>query len=192
MVLRAIDDIRLPGPTGGRTCLCVGKLQGLRDALVETAHLPGDVAELGVYRGGSARFIAHHAPDATLHLFDTFTGIPEDDQLPGGHVVGDFTDTSLAEVRAFIDHPKAVYHIGVFPAVLPPEPTRYRFAHLDGDTLQTMRAALDYFIPRMVPGGVLILDDWGWEKCPGIAQVIEEYNLKAERTAEYQATVRLN
>ncbi len=41
------------------------------------ARLPGDIAEVGVYEGGSARMICEVKAELNLHLFDTFAGLPE-------------------------------------------------------------------------------------------------------------------
>ena len=42
-----------------------------------TAKLGGCMAEVGVYRGGSARLIHEADASRSLHLFDTFEGLPE-------------------------------------------------------------------------------------------------------------------
>ncbi len=187
-VLDAIDETVIPAIAEG-SIVDYKRLRSIRDGVRATNHLAGDVAELGVYRGGSAKLIRHYAPGATLHLFDTFAGIPEDDTEEGGHRRGEFVGT-LDEVRARVGTANTAFHVGAFPDVVP-ENARYRFAHIDGDTYQTTRAAIEYFAPRMVPGGVLVFDDWGWENCPGVAKALKELLPgRAERTAEYQAKVR--
>lgn len=65
---------------------------------------------------------------------------------------------------------------------------KFSFVHLDGDLYQTTADALDWFWPRMVPGGVIILDDVDWPKCPGVNRALEERGLltHVERTAAQQ------
>ena len=58
--------------------LADAKLSAIRAACDKIADVPGDLAELGVYRGGVSRMLARRFPQLTVHLFDTFTGIPWD------------------------------------------------------------------------------------------------------------------
>jgi hypothetical protein len=190
-VLQEVDSVFLKCDlTAGKTLVDTSRLAVIRDMLLSTASLAGDVAELGVYRGGVAKLLRHFAPASTLRLFDTFAGIPETDALPGGHQKGDFADTSLDAVREYVGTVNTEYHVGIFPGTAPPEAS-YRFAHIDGDTYQTTLAALDYFLPRMVPGGVLVFDDYAWHMCPGVAKALHErVEGRIERLAPFQAVVR--
>src|SRR6266511_1529527 len=79
-----------------------------------TVAPPGNFAEFGVYRGGTAKHLAKIARQrgCLLYLFDTFAGIP----FAGPHdvhKVGDFSDTSLEAVHELI--PDAILVPGVFP-----------------------------------------------------------------------------
>ena len=95
--MSAITPERVAGAVGDLTCrrgrersvLSADKFASLRRAVRETAHLPGAMAELGCYRGGSALAMAQAAPGKLLHLFDTFTGLPSDDP-EGKHREGEF------------------------------------------------------------------------------------------------------
>jgi predicted O-methyltransferase YrrM len=135
------------------------KLDRLRRLADEACGSPGDLAELGVYLGGSAWELARIARrhDRVVHLFDTFDGMPP----PGPHdwvKRGDFR-ACLEEVQNLLDELPAVFHVGVFPAVdLPPGP--FCFVHLDCDLYQSYRDGLSYFWPRMVPGAILVMDDF--------------------------------
>ncbi|HEX5271547.1 MAG TPA: class I SAM-dependent methyltransferase, partial [Gemmataceae bacterium] len=119
--------------------------------------------------------IAGMAPEKALHLFDTFGGHPEDDALSGGHKAGEF-NANVDEVREFLAGHKVVYHVGRFPETtgsLPPG-ARFSFVHLDADTYQSTATGIDYFWRRLQPGGVIIFDDFGWDRCPGVAKGIGE------------------
>jgi predicted O-methyltransferase YrrM len=158
----------------------------------ETARLPGDMAELGVYRGGSAKVMAGAVPGKMLHLFDTFCGTPENDQMPGGHSAGDFP----ADVNQVKDHLwgyKVTFHVGRFPdttGALPRE-QRFSFVHVDADTYQSTVAAIRFFWPRLVPGGLIVFDDYGWTCCPGVERAVKELLPGAPvEEGSYQAWVR--
>jgi len=59
----------------------------LINAVEATANVPGDLAEVGVFDGASARLVLDHAPKhKTLHLFDTFQGLPDIDDVDAGRL----------------------------------------------------------------------------------------------------------
>jgi hypothetical protein len=91
----------------------------------------------------------------SLYLYDTFTGIPHHDAVDSHHV-GDFADTSFEDVCALL--PDAFTVKGVFPASAIPMPL-VAFVHLDCDQYRSIRESVQYLLPRMVPKGVIWLDD---------------------------------
>ena len=125
--------------------------------LVELAGTvpPGLFAEVGVYKGGSALRLAQFGRE--LHLFDTFTGTP----VAGAgddHAIGDFGDTDAAQVIAML--PAAIFHIGIFPDTLPADLSGFAFVHADCDQYASVRDCIAYLGPRMVPGGIILFDDY--------------------------------
>lgn len=190
-VAAEVDRRWLTAFVGDRSLLDHRRLATLRDEAIRTRPLSGAIAEVGVYRGGVAKLLSEYAPNTPLHLFDTFTGIPEDD-ADGEHKAGDFP-SDAAEVEQYLGNPNAVFHVGVFPETAwdIPANVRYKLVHLDGDTYQTTLAGCEYFGPRMVPGGAIVFDDYGWRMTPGVQRALHEtFGDRAERTAEYQAVVR--
>jgi len=142
----------------------------LQQCARQAMHLPGDFAEAGVFRGGTAWFLAdllaERGDQRPLHLFDSFAGMPADaDPLRDGHAGGDFGDTSLEAVRALLaPYPNAVFHPGFLPATFAGlEDRRFAFVHVDVDIHAAVRDAIAFFYPRLVPGGVLLFDDYGFE-----------------------------
>jgi hypothetical protein len=179
-------------PYRWHSLLGTDRLEALLRLARECAFLPGDVAELGVYRGGSAGVLAAGAPDKTLHLFDTFAGLPRDETLAGVHKVGEFA-AGPDEVRALLSGRKVELHPGFFPetaAALPD--ARYCLVHVDADLYESTLAAIDYFWPRTVPGGALVFDDVDWHHAPGVNRALAERGLLAalERTTPQQGFVR--
>jgi O-methyltransferase len=148
----------------------------LRQAL---ASVEGDVIECGVYRGGTARLFADllktSGSSKTLHLFDTFAGIPERTSGQDVHAVGDFSDTSIDGVRARLsDFPAAKFHPGYIPDTFAELPNgSFCFAHVDVDQYETTREATRYVYPRLNPGGFLVFDDYGFASCPGVRNAVD-------------------
>lgn len=118
----------------------------------------GCFVEVGVYQGGSARYLATVAEHQgrELYLYDTFEGMPYQGEYDK-HPIGDFSDTSEEEVRKAI--PSATIVKGIFPdsaVEMPP----IAFAHIDCDQYQAVKDSVLYLAPRMVDGGIIWFDDY--------------------------------
>jgi ADP-heptose:LPS heptosyltransferase len=186
-VLAEVDAVVLGGLTHDKTLVSVDRLARIRDAVLATAHLDGAIAELGTYKGGVAKLISHYAPGVRLDIYDTFSGIPTDDIYPGWHVQGEFS-CGLDEVKAYVNNPAAVYHVGKFPDTALKD-AKYKLAVVDMDTYQSTKDALEHLRTHMVPDGQVILDDYCWEDCPGVARALKESGLPYKQSAMYQAAI---
>ncbi len=157
----------------------------LTSAAKQVRGLPGDIAEFGVYRAGCARMILDTAGIAAgrrYHLFDTFAGIPETEltqrELEEGYA-GRLEDTSaeLVERRLARWRDALVFHVGdVFETVPEAEIDALALVHMDLNASAPTRLALEYSYPRLVPGGTIVFDDYGWN--PGTYEqrdVIDEF-----------------
>lgn len=132
----------------------------------------GAFAEFGVYRGGSAKVLHDIAKeqDRRLFLYDTFTGMPFQDQIDQ-HRVGEFGDCSVEAIRKAM--PGAVVIQGIFPESVVPMPP-LAFVHVDCDQYRSVIAACDVFPQLIVKGGVMLFDDYrGVQGC--IQAVNERY-----------------
>ena len=144
------------------------------------AILMGDLAEVGVYRGGSAKLLAKSCINKTVHLFDTFTGLPKADpdlDQSDFYQTHSFSNTSSDMVQAFLaDCDNVKIHKGLFPSTATPlESRKFCLVHIDTDLYQSVRDCFEFFYPRMVTGGVLVFDDYGWVMTPGVKQAIQEF-----------------
>lgn len=162
------------------TLLSDDRLQVLYQFARATAHLPGDAAEVGVYRGGTAFLLASlfSKQNRGVHLFDTFCGIPPLAESIDLHREGDFSDTSFAEVKEFLEEfDNIIFHPGVFPNSLPPDAAaaRYFFVHVDADIYRTVLDSCAFFHPRLAQGGMILLDDYGFASCPGVRKAVDEF-----------------
>lgn len=143
------------------------------------ALLPGEAAEVGVYRGGTAWLIAHVLRESgkPLHIFDTFAGMPP--TTPGRDFVrsGDFADTSVAAVTAYLaPYPHVSIYPGFFPDTAGPIRERqFAFAYIDVDAYQSVLDCCAFFHPRMVGGGLMLFDDYGFITCEGARQAVDEF-----------------
>jgi O-methyltransferase len=139
----------------------------------------GDVAECGVYRGGTA-MIAAEALEGTarrLCLFDTFEGMPETNPSEDLHRKGDFGDTSLESVQRYLARFDFVeFFPGLIPSTLAAiADRRFSFVHIDLDLYDSIRAASEFFYARANPGGIIVYDDYGAGDCPGARKAVDEF-----------------
>ncbi len=162
-------------------------------ALMEEAlALPGDIAECGVFRGSTLWLMGvtarEQAPDKDLLGLDSFEGFPD------GQVTDE--DTSFFRTRSRLskkfryanDVPDRIERIfaaygikgrplvGYFEKTLP-EITgrRFCFIHLDSDTYASHIECLGALYDRVVPGGIVVFDDYQQAKWPGATKAIDEF-----------------
>jgi hypothetical protein len=144
-----------------------------------TAKLGGCMAEVGVYQGGSARLIREADTSRPLHLFDTFEGLPEpavsDTKVLWGRFRKGQFSWSLEDVSKYLaDCAKVHFHKGLFPATGEAvKDERFSFVHCDVDLYSSTRGVLEFFYPRLLPGGIIISHDFA--TCRGPREATEEF-----------------
>ena len=140
----------------------------------------GDFAELGVYKGDTAAVLARHARrlGRTLWLLDTFEGFDERDftGLDAGRS-GAFGDTSLSAVSQRVGLENTVYIDGYFPdtASRLPDDRTYCLVNIDTDLYAPIKSGLEYFYPRMEPGGFIVVHDYGSMAWVGVEKAVDEF-----------------
>ncbi len=123
---------------------------------VRIEGIPGAIAEVGVYRGDTSRFLHEQAPERMLYLFDTFTG------FPSGNGDRRFRDTGMELVKSKLGNLNNVeFRPGIFPETTAGlEHEAFSFVLFDADKYETTMDCLNFFYPRMSPGGCFMLHDF--------------------------------
>lgn len=158
--------------------------------LGQTAHLSGDVLEVGTWRGGTGALLGRRARllglEAEIFLCDTFTGVVKAGTADANYAGGEHDDTSEPIVRALckglgLDNVRILR--GVFPddTAAAVAERCFRLCHIDVDTYQSGRDVLEWVWDRMPAGGVVVFDDFGFPSTAGIAQLVHEYEGRADR-----------
>ena len=149
---------------------------------IKSTHIQGAFAELGVYKGETANFIHEMDNSRELHLFDTFEGFDEQDLAEetsndSKYNTSNFSDTSVDTVKELINGNENVYfHKGLFPqTTLSLQDKKYAFVSLDADLYAPTKAGLEYFYPKLSPGGVIVIHDYNhsWDGC---RKAIDEFS----------------
>jgi O-methyltransferase len=164
-----------------RTLVSVDRCYVLERLLRQTAAIPGDVFECGVYRGGTAALLTALLEESKsakkLYLFDTFEGMPATDGERDLHSKKDFSDTSLEAVRSYVKGgDRVVFRKGFIPETFAGlESTVISFCHIDVDIYKSIIDSLNFVWPRLSVGGVIVFDDYGFPTCPGALQAVDEF-----------------
>ena len=143
-----------------------------------------NVVEVGVYRGGTSFFLCEllrklHGSHGQFYAIDTFEGHSAID-LPSGmegrNSPKEFEKTTVEEVsRLLSEFPFATVIKGrIQECAGRIEPDRFHFVHLDVDIYEPTRFSLNLFLPRMVPGGIVCVDDFNKKSCPGVRRAVDE------------------
>jgi O-methyltransferase len=132
---------------------------------------PGDMAEAGVYLGGTA-LVMLAASSKRLHLFDTFEGLPHEE---GRFPAGGWAASVAAVKRNLAQYEDRVeFHPGLFPASAAElGHLSLSFVHLDLDLYDSTLAALEWFWPRLEAGGILLSHDFPLSD--GVVRAFDEF-----------------
>ena len=161
--------------------------------LQRTQGVAGDVVECGTGRGLSSLLLCAYLriESATFngdgfHVFDSFEGLSEplpEDAIPADHPdavqlhlmmrPGHFSASRKYVQKVLAKYPEISFWQGWLPDSLQDQPERrYRFVHVDVDLYAPTLGVLQYFHPRLAPGGLIVSDDFNW---PGAAKAIAEF-----------------
>jgi O-methyltransferase len=139
-----------------------------------STKLSGDLAEVGVFKGGSAQIICEAKGKRILYLFDGF-----DEGFPGTedvHIKGSMP-VKMEEVKNRLkQYPNVYFYRGAFQdncQVIAEK--KFSFVHLDVDTYYSTRDCLNFFVPRMSKGGIILIHDYSNSRCPGVKKATDEF-----------------
>ena len=166
-----------------RTMLGIDRLYMLWQCVMN-APAGSNVLEVGVYKGGSAAFLAwtlvHRGNGGHLVAADTFTGhAVVDPSVDGAHEVNKgFADVDFEDVRTYLTHVPTVTVVkgDITKAWISLGKERdLGFVHVDVDVYPATLAALRYAENRLLPGGTIICDDYGFTTCRGVRKAVDEF-----------------
>ena len=146
-------------------------------------HVQGDTAECGVYLGASSYLICRANLASPLgkdhHGFDSFEGLSRPGDRDGGFWGGGDLSVPLeACARNLAEFRDCRLYKGWIPERFHEITDKtFSFVHLDVDLYEPTKASVEFFYPRLNPGGILVCDDYGFTTCPGATRAVDEYLL---------------
>ena len=149
--------------------------------------LEGDVVELGCNVGTTSIYIHEilklYNSNKSFHVYDSWEGLPEKLEIDTGlgnrqFFAGQCKTTKQSFINAFTFNnlKLPIIHSGWFKEINDKEyPEKICFAFLDGDFYSSIIDSLNKIYHKMVKGGIIIIDDCGWDALPGCKKAVEDF-----------------
>lgn len=148
----------------------------------------GDVVECGTFRGLSAyqfsKIINSEDIPVILHIFDSFEGLSEIEEEDKSYFVSNSYNELRSEFSCGEEHVRAnlrdfnfiKYYKGWIPERFNEvKDKQFSFVHIDVDLYQPIKDSIEFFFPRLVTGGIMVFDDYGYTRqFPGAKKSIDE------------------
>ena len=150
---------------------------------VEKAPI-GDIVEIGCYKGGSSLVLSYsantHSPSSNVFICDTFKGIALAGANDNHHKDGDFSDTSKQRVGDLLSS-NGLSNFVLIEGIFPDDSSHLvdtntiSVLHIDVDVYEGYKRILHWAQERLVPGAIVIFDDYSSKTCEGAKQAVLEY-----------------
>jgi O-methyltransferase len=161
----------------------------VKSLLKLTDGLEGNMAECGVYQGTTSWLMCDHYRNSNklFYGFDSFEGVSQPKAFDKTYwKKGDLATSEEIAKRNLADFPFAKLYKGWIPEVFKNvQDSKYCFVHIDVDLYEPTRDSVEYFYSKLVPGGLMICDDYGFLSCPGARKAFDDFFIgKPEQVIE--------
>ena len=155
--------------------------------IIVRANIPGDIVELGCYKGLTSLRIQHvlqeYAVSKRLYIYDSFNGLPDktaNDVSPAGEQfkAGELPAQKKDVIKLFKQSSIPVPFIkkAWFNELVPDDlPALISFAFLDGDFYESVMDSLKLVWPKLSKGAVVVVDDYQNEALPGAQKAVDDW-----------------
>jgi len=150
--------------------------------------------EVGVWKGGTAgivgRKLALLNSNIPFYLADTFSGVVKASEKDEFYKGGEHADTTIEIVEKLMSETGSNYKIltGIFPndtAAKISADEKFGFCHIDVDVYQSAKDIVDWIWDRLITGGMIVFDDYGFHTCTGVTRYVNEQRNKSDRAVIY-------
>jgi len=143
-------------------------------------QVPGDILEVGTWRGGTAGIFTSQVPNKTVFLADTFEGVVKSSKWEH-YKDKAHADTSIEMVETLLKKDLNVTNYSILKGIFPEDTgsqvknKKFAFVYLDLDVYLSTKDAFNYVWDQVSLNGIVAFDDYGMlSACPGIAKFIDE------------------
>jgi O-methyltransferase len=157
-------------------------------SLVEqSSKLEGALIEIGTWRGGSGALIARRAQSCGIedrvYLCDTFEGVAKTSEMDSYYHGSEHDDATIEHVESLVTR-FGLGNCRIVPGIFPQESAHlitddtFRFCHIDVDAYESARDIFDWIWDRLVIGGTVVYDDYGFLLTDGITKHVNGLRLR--------------
>ncbi len=155
----------------------------------------GNMLEVGVYKGGTAGIICSAAQlcnkNIIVYLADTFSGVVKAGVNDSIYRGGEHGDTDVEHVEHLLKDELYLQNYRILKGTFPEEThslvdsKSISFCHIDVDVYDSAKDITEWLWDKLVVGGMIVYDDYGWELCDGVTKYLNEQKTKADRRLIY-------
>lgn len=151
---------------------------------IRKRNVPGEVAEVGVFRGEFAQYINYAFPERKCYLFDTFDGFNANEalkEIKNGNCSDAFVEAyKQTNISVVLNKMKYLNNViikqGFFPESLDGLEEKFVFVSIDVDFEESIYAALNYFYPRLCGGGYIFVHDYN-SSLLGVEKAVDRFEI---------------
>jgi len=159
---------------------------------IHTLDAHAAVLEVGVWRGGTAGIMANQLSKlkskTNLYLADTFEGVAKAGANDSFYTGGEHSDTSLHIVEDVLKNKAGYPYYKILKGIFPEDSAgkilaneTFGLCHIDVDVYISAKDILEWVWGKLIPGGVVVFDDYGFHSCTGVTKLVEEYRFNNDR-----------
>lgn len=143
--------------------------------------IEASIIEIGVWRGGTSFLLAESLNKKNyLYLCDTFEGVVKSSDKDNYYKGGEHSDVDYDEVVQLMKHTEET-NIKILKGIFPDETSdsisieeKFKICHIDVDVYESAKDIFYWIWPKIIPGGYVIFDDYGFASCEGITLLVNE------------------
>jgi len=156
----------------------------LWDISNQIRKIDGDILEVGVWRGGSSVLLSNGLnKNEEMYLADTFKGVVKAGENDTRYKGGEHSDTTLDLVESLLLKFVLPSQFTILEGIFPDDFRNCKFknglklCHIDVDVFESAKTVFNYVWGKMVKGGIVIFDDYGFWGCEGITDFVNQLKL---------------
>jgi O-methyltransferase len=153
----------------------------------ELGDIPGDYLEVGVWKGGTGALLASSIQN--LHgkhcfLADTFQGVVKAGDADTVYAGGEHSDTS-PEIVTNLLKGLGLSNFSLLEGTFPDQTGSQingplALVHCDVDVYSSAKAVVEWALPKLSRGGMIIFDDYGFSGCEGVTRLVNQVRNNSE------------
>ena len=152
----------------------------------QTSKLNGSILEVGVWRGGTGAILAEATKNVNnkIYLADTFKGVVKAGINDTKYKGGEHSDTSQEVVTELMES-LSIKNVKLLKGIFPEETQHIileniSMLHCDVDVYSSSKDIVEWCLPKMIVGSILVFDDYGFYGCEGVTKYCNELKLREE------------